>query len=568
MNNKKVNGMKIAIGSDHGGFEVKEEIKTWLSSQGAVVEDTGTEEKTSVDYTDFATDVARRVSDGRADQGVLVCTTGIGMSIAANKFPNVRAALCHTPETARSAKEHNNANVLALAGGSISGADAQNIVGEWLNADFDQGGRHERRVNKIDDLDFDTMGLGELKRTDPEIFKTMKGEVQRQIENIELIASENYASKSVREAMGSVMTNKYAEGYPGKRWYNGCERVDAAEQLAIDRAKELFGAEHANVQPHSGSGANMSVYFSVLDPGDTILAMNLAHGGHLTHGHPMNFSGRFFNIVEYGVKQDTEMIDYVEIAKLAEEHRPKIIVAGASAYPRIIDFKRMRKIADNVGALLMADMAHIAGLVAAGCHSNPVPHCEFVTSTTHKTLRGPRGGLVLCREAFAKDLDKQIFPGIQGGPLMHTIAAKAVCFHEALQPAFKKYALQVVQNAQVLAGELEKQGLRLVSGGTDNHMMLVDLSPKELTGKAVAAALDLASITVNKNAIPFDTKSPFVTSGVRIGTPAVTSRGMTENDMLTIGGFIGSVLKNVEDEKALAKIREQVISFTSQFPVP
>ncbi|MCF7818561.1 MAG: serine hydroxymethyltransferase [Kiritimatiellales bacterium] len=404
--------------------------------------------------------------------------------------------------------------------------------------------------------------------TDPEIYALLKKEDRRQKDNLELIASENIVSKAVREVQGSRLTNKYAEGYPGKRWYNGCEWVDEAERLAIDRAKELFGAEHANVQPHCGSSANMAVYYAMLNPGDTILAMSLAEGGHLTHGHPMNFSGRFFNIIPYGVDKESEQIDYKNIQKLADEHKPKMIVAGASAYSRIIDFKKLRKTADSVGAYLMVDMAHIAGLVAAGCHPNPVPHADFVTTTTHKTLRGPRGGMILCKEKFAADIDKQVFPGIQGGPLMHTIAAKAVCFHEDLQPAFKQYQQQVVKNAQTLAQALEGDDLRLVSGGTDNHLMLLDVTGAGITGKDAAIALDKAAITVNKNGIPFDTKSPFVTSGIRIGTPAVTTRGMKEPEMEKIAGFIKRVLRNAGNDAVIAQVRAEVLALTAEFPIP
>jgi glycine hydroxymethyltransferase len=404
--------------------------------------------------------------------------------------------------------------------------------------------------------------------TDPEIYAALRDESRRQRENLELIASENYASRAVREACGSVMTNKYAEGYPGKRWYHGCEHVDEAERLAIDRAKQLFGAEHVNVQPHSGSSANMAVYFSVLEPGDRIMAMALDQGGHLTHGHKMNFSGRYYEIVPYGVDKETECINYDELETLADEHKPKLILAGFSAYSRILDFKRLRGIADGVGAFLMADIAHIAGLVAAGCHPNPVPHCEFVTTTTHKTLRGPRGGLILCQERFAKDIDRNVFPGIQGGPLMHIIAGKAVCFQEALQPPFKDYTQQVIRNAQALAAALEQEGLRIVSGGTDNHLMLVDLRPIKVTGKDAAQALDQARITVNKNAIPFDDKSPFVTSGIRLGTPALTTRGMREPEMVEVARLIKRVLADIGDEVVRADVAAQVKDLTARFPVP
>ncbi|KQS37428.1 serine hydroxymethyltransferase [Exiguobacterium sp. Leaf196] len=406
-----------------------------------------------------------------------------------------------------------------------------------------------------------------LKQQDEALFSAMRQELGRQRDNIELIASENFVSQAVMEAQGSVLTNKYAEGYPGRRYYGGCEYVDLAENLARDRAKEIFGAEHANVQPHSGAQANMAVYFTILEQGDTVLGMNLSHGGHLTHGSPVNFSGVQYNFVEYGVDQETEMIDYDVVAKLAEEHKPKLIVAGASAYPRVIDFKRFREIADSVGAYLMVDMAHIAGLVAAGQHPNPVEHAHFVTTTTHKTLRGPRGGMILCKEEHAKAIDKAIFPGIQGGPLMHVIAAKAVAFGEALAPEFKDYIGQVVTNAKVLGEELTNRGLRIVSGGTDNHLLLVDLQPLGITGKLAEHALDEAGITVNKNTIPFDPASPFVTSGIRIGTAAMTSRGFKEAEMKEIAELIELVLNHPEEADVLAQARERVVTLTGRFPL-
>ncbi len=559
--------MKIAIGADHGGFAAKSSLIDLLKTRGIGIVDKGTDSAEAVDYPDYAAAVADEVSNAAVDQGIIVCTTGIGMCITANKFPRVRAALCLNTEMAKMARQHNNANVLCLSGKFTADADLESIVDAWLAAEF-EGGRHERRVKKIKDYASETAGTIAVYDADPEIYAVLKAEDRRQKENLELIASENIVSKAVREVQGSRLTNKYAEGYPAKRWYNGCEWVDEAERLAIDRAKELFGAEHANVQPHCGSAANMGVYFAVLNPGDTILAMSLAEGGHLTHGHPMNFSGRFFNIIPYGVDRETEQIDYALLQKLADEHKPKMIVAGASAYSRIIDFKKLRKTADSVGAYLMVDMAHIAGLVAAGCHPNPVPHAEFVTTTTHKTLRGPRGGMILCREKFAADIDKQVFPGIQGGPLMHTIAGKAVCFHEALQPTFKQYQQQVVKNAQTLAAALEDDDIRLVSGGTDNHLMLVDLTGTGITGKDAAIALDKAAITVNKNAIPFDTRSPFVTSGIRVGTPAVTTRGMKRDEMEKIAGFIKRSVRNADNEAVLAQVREEVLALTAQFPIP
>jgi glycine hydroxymethyltransferase len=402
---------------------------------------------------------------------------------------------------------------------------------------------------------------------DPEIADIILAETRRQEYNLEFIASENFVSEAVLEAQGSVLTNKYAEGYPSKRYYGGCEMVDKAEQLAIDRAKELFGAEHVNVQAHSGSQANMAVYFTVCQPGDTILGMNLAHGGHLTHGSPVNFSGKLFNIVPYGVKEATGTIDYEEVEALARKHQPKLIVVGASAYTRTIDFPAFRRIADEVGAVVMVDMAHIAGLVAGGQHPNPVPYAEFVTTTTHKTLRGPRGGMILCTEEWAKKLNSNIFPGIQGGPLMHVIAAKAVAFKEALSPEFKTYAAQVVANAKALAEALVEKGYKLVSGGTDNHLMLLDFSGTEITGKVAEETLEKAGLTVNKNAVPFDTRSPFVTSGVRIGTPATTTRGLKETEMRQVAGWIDRALKAIDNEQALAEIRAEVKQLCLRFPL-
>lgn len=406
-----------------------------------------------------------------------------------------------------------------------------------------------------------------LWETDSEVFAAIQKETNRLEQNLELIASENVVSEAVLEAQGCVMTNKYAEGYPGKRYYGGCEFVDEVESMAIARARELFGADHANVQPHSGSQANMTVYLSVLKPGDCYLGMNLAHGGHLSMGSPVNFSGILYRVIPYGVSEKTETIDYDEVAKLAREHRPKLIIAGASAYPRIIDFAKFRQIADEVGALLMVDMAHIAGLVAAGAHPSPVPYADFVTTTTHKTLRGPRGGMVLCRSAYAKTIDSKVFPGMQGGPLMHVIAAKAVALKEALDPAFKKYQQQIVKNAQALAKSLSSKGYRLTSGGTDNHLMLVDLRKSELTGKTAQETLDRAHITVNRNAVPFDTRSPFITSGIRIGTPAITTRGMKEEEMGLIGDLIARALDHVGDENVLSEVANQVTALCRKFPV-
>lgn len=407
--------------------------------------------------------------------------------------------------------------------------------------------------------------LENIKKQDLAVAEAIEAEANRQRNNIELIASENFVSEAVMEAMGSPLTNKYAEGYPGKRYYGGCEKVDIVEDLARERAKQIFGADHANVQPHSGAQANMAVYFAVLKPGDTILGMNLAHGGHLTHGSPVNMSGSYFNIVPYGVTEDTNTIDYDEVERLAVEHKPKLIVAGASAYPRVIDFKRFSEIAKKVGAYLMVDMAHIAGLVAAGLHPSPVPYADFVTTTTHKTLRGPRGGMILCKEEFAKQIDKAVFPGNQGGPLMHIIAAKAVCFGEALTEEFKAYQQQIIKNAAQLAKTLEENGIKMVSGGTDNHLILLDLTENGITGKELEARLDSVHITVNKNAIPFDKQSPFITSGIRIGAPAVTARGFVEEDMKIVGELIAKTIKDYEGTKD--EVAEKVAELCKKHPL-
>ena len=557
--------VKFALGADHGGFELKETLKAHLRELGVSIADHGTDSKESCDYPDYALEVARSVAAGQAEFGLLICTTGIGVSITANKVGGVRAALVSDVATAKITREHNDANVLCLSGKNTAPDLAKKIVDAFLAAKF-EGGRHERRVLKMD-AKFAPANL-RLNTIDPDVAGPIELERKRQQENIELIASENFTSPAVMEAQGSVLTNKYAEGYPKKRWYGGCENVDTIEQLAIDRAKKLFGAEHANVQPHSGSGANMAVYFAFLKPGDKMLTMDLSHGGHLTHGNKANFSGKFFEIVHYGVGKDSERIDYDQIASMAREHKPKMITIGASAYPRTIDFKRMGEIAREVGAYLLADIAHIAGLVAAGIHPSPVEHADFVTTTTHKTLRGPRGGLILCKEKYAKEIDSQVFPGIQGGPLEHVIAAKAVCFHEALQPAFKEYQQQIVKNAIALAEGMKRNGYRLISGGTDNHLMLVDVGAKGITGKDSQIALDEAGITVNKNTIPNETRSPFQASGIRLGTPACTTRGMKEAEMAEIADMISEVLMDVKNVETAHKVRERVRALTAKFPLP
>src|SRR5438445_11551295 len=555
----------MALGADHAGYELKESLKEHLEQRGLKILDFGTTSMVPADYPDFAQAVAHNVAEQKSDLGLLVCATGVGMSIAANKVPGVRAALVFDEKMAALARQHNNANVLCLGGKFVGAEQAKKIVDAFLDVHF-EGGRHARRVGKVERLE--AASALRLQSVDPDVADAIRFERQRQQENIELIASENFTSPAVLEAQGSVLTNKYAEGYPRKRWYGGWEEGDAAEQLAIDRAKKLFGAEHANVQPHCGSSANMAVYFAFLKPGDRMLTMDLSHGGHLTHGNKANFSGKFFEIVHYGVRKEDEQIDYDQLAKMARDHRPKMITVGASAYPRIIDFERMGRIAREVEAFLVADIAHIAGLVAAGLHPSPMSHADFVTTTTHKTLRGPRGGMILCKEKYAKEIDSLVFPGIQGGPLMHVIAAKAVCFQEALQPQFRAYQKQVVTNAKALAAGLSKNGYRIVSGGTDNHLMLVDLRHKEINGKEAQEVLDRAGITVNKNAIPFDTYPIFKPGGIRVGTPAVTTRGMREEEMLEIADLVAEALQNRDDNAALERIRGKVRELTRRFPLP
>jgi len=571
--NKDARPLRIALAGDHGGVEIKAALKDWLAQHGYPFADFGTHTTAPVDYPEYAFIVARELLAGNFDRGVLVCKSGIGMSIAANRFPGIRAAMVSTEHWARLSREHNDANVLVLSGIDTRAEQAKHLLDIWLHTDFG-GGRHARRVCEMDHPPTANVPgapakkTSDLAETDPEIFDAIQREKQRQQENIELIASENFVSPAILEAVGSVLTNKYAEGYPGRRYYGGCEYVDIIEQLAIDRAKQLFGAEHVNVQPHSGSQANMVVYFANLQHGDTILTMELAHGGHLTHGSPRNFSGRFYKVVHYGVRPDNEQIDYDQLEKLAQDCHPKMITAGASAYPRIIDFKRMREIADSVKALLFVDMAHIAGLVAAGLHPSPVPYADFVTTTTHKTLRGPRAGLILCRAKYAKDIDSWLLPGIQGGPLMHVIAAKAVCFLEAMKPDFKDYQQQIVKNAKALAAALAARGFRIISGGTDNHLMLVDLRPKKLTGKIAQESLDKAGITVNKNLIPYDPEKPLVTSGIRLGTPAVTTRGMKEAEMDLIAALIAEALEKPDDLAGQVRVKEKVRALTAKFPLP
>ena len=556
---------RIVIGADHKGVDLKEAAVEMLREWGYTVDDIGTMSRESCDYSDYANEVCRRVVDGRADRGILICFSGLGMSIAANRWRGVRATLVRTPQIAALSRQHNDANVMCLASAFITTDDLDDILQAWLSAEF-EGGRHVQRVLKASG--------SPLAVSDPELAGYIEEERRRQSNNIELIASENFASPSVMEAQGSVLTNKYAEGYPGKRWYGGCEVVDKVEQLAIDRAKALFGCEHVNVQAHSGSQANMSVYLACLQPGDTILSMDLAHGGHLSHGFFANFSGKLYKVEHYGVSPETECIDYDALAAKAREVKPALILAGASAYSRTIDFARIRQICDEVGAIMFVDMAHIAGLVAAGVHPSPVPYADFVSTTTHKSLRGPRGGLVMCKEKWAKKLNSATFPGMQGGPLMHVIAAKAACLGEALKPEFRTYAAQIVSNAKAMAAKLSELGYRIVAGGTDNHCFLVDVSVKGLNGAEAQVALDKVGITVNKNAIPFDKGSTSTPSGIRIGTPAVTTRGMKEQDVCQVALFIDRCLSILAEQKtqpspdAYDALRQEVSAFNRNFPLP
>jgi glycine hydroxymethyltransferase len=557
----------IAIGSDHAGFELKEFLAAHLRATGKRVLDLGAFSEQSVDYPDFGARVAAAVVDGDADLGICVCGTGIGISIAANKVHGARAAVAHDVTSARMARQHNDANVLCIGARLLGTQAATDTVDVFLATEF-EGGRHQRRIDQIGALE---EPAGEDTFDDTELFDVIADELQRQNTTLQMIASENFTSPAVMAAQGSVLTNKYSEGYPGRRYYGGNQIVDQAEELARERVKALFGAEHANVQPHSGANANMATYLGLLQPGDTVLGMRLDQGGHLTHGSPVNFSGRIYRFVSYGVRESDERLDYDEIRDLARRERPKAIIAGATAYPRIIDPQPLREIADEVGALLIFDAAHIAGLIAGGVHPNPVPYADVVTFTTHKTLRGPRGGCIVCKSEHAAAIDKAVFPGLQGGPLMHVIAAKAVAFREAAQPSFREYAERIVANSRTLARALAQEGFRLVSGGTDNHLMLVDLQPfdSELTGKEAQDVLDRAGITLNKNQIPGDPRSPFVTSGLRIGTAAMTTAGMGDAEMMEIAPLISIALRRRGDANALADVREAVEMLCSKFrPYP
>jgi glycine hydroxymethyltransferase len=559
--------MKIAIASDHCGVELKSTLVSALSSAFTVLDKgpTGTD---SCDYSDYAVEVARDVASGAVDFGILVCKTGIGMSMAANRFQNVRAALCASVEAAALTRQHNGANVLCMGADCVDAAKAVEIAKAFIETSVDMDERHARRRWKLERAQRMSDASG-LMKDDPEVWAAIEAQTVQEDTEINLIASENTSSRACREAAGSVLMNKYAEGYPGKRWYSGCLPVDAAEELARKRACELFGADHANVQPHCGSAANMAVYFATIKPGDTILSMSLDQGGHLSHGSPVNFSGKYYNIVPYTVNKETEMLDYDELEKQALEVKPAILLTGASAYPRKLDFKRIREICDKVGCIMMVDMAHIAGLIAGGAHESPVPYADFVTTTTHKTLGGPRGGMVLCKEKWAKALDSAVFPGMQGGPLENIIAAKAVVFREWMMPEKKGYAQQVVKNCAVLCKTVQDRGYRIVSGGTDNHLFLVDVkTSKGITGKEAAAALDAAGIVVNKNTIPYDTESPFKTSGIRVGTASVTTRGMKEAEMVKIGTWIADVLDDITCVEVQQRVKREAAELVAGFPVP
>ena len=557
----------IVMANDHRGFKLKGELRRRLEKAGYAVRDYGSDGEEPVDYPDFVAPAARAVAEGEASRGIVICGSGLGVSYTANRFPGVRAANVHDTEEAEMARRHNDANVLALSADRSDPDTAWAIVERFLGTPFD-GGRHARRVAKIDTLTRPhSRAVPGLAEVDPAIADVLRREARRQALNLELIASENFVSEAVLEAVGSVLTNKYAEGYPGRRYYGGCEVVDEAEELAIERARALFGADHANVQPHSGSQANEAAYRAVLEVGDTILAMNLDHGGHLTHGSPVNFSGKLYRVVPYGVRREDEQIDYDAVRRLAREHRPKLIQCGTTAYSRTLDFAAFRAVADEVGAVLLADVAHIAGLIAAGLHPSPVGLAQIVTTTTHKTLRGPRGGMILCDEAFAKKVDSAVFPGGQGGPLMHVIAGKAVALLEASQPSFREYCRQIVVNARTLAEELARRGLRIVSGGTDTHLFLISLVDRDTTGKAAQVALERAGISANKNMVPFDPRKPMVTSGVRIGTPAVTTRGLGEAEMVEVAGFLARVLERPGDVEELDAVRSDVEALCRRFPL-
>ena len=568
---------KICIASDHAGFKLKEIIKDHLINKHVSIFDLGPYINKSVDYPDYAKKLASRVKAKKSDIGILVCGSGTGMAISANKIKDIRAAVCYNPKSTRLSRQHNNANIIALGARLTNKNLSLKLVELFLKTKF-EGGRHLKGLKNIMsviklDKYLNSFFKLKLQDADKELYDSIRDEFSRQQNHIELIASENIVSKAVLEAQGSVLTNKYAEGYPGKRYYGGCDHVDVSENLAIERAKKLFDCKFANVQPHSGAQANGAVYLALLKPGDTTLAMSLNSGGHLTHGAKPAQSGKWFNALHYEVDKNTGLIDYESIEKLATEKKPKLIIAGGSAYSRIIDFKRFRDICDKVGAYLLVDMAHFSGLVAGGEYPNPTKYADVVTSTTHKVLRGPRGGIILTnREDLIKKFNSAIFPGLQGGPLMHVIAAKAVCFKEALSEDFKIYTKNVIKNAKILSDSLSKKGFKIFSGGTDTHLMLLDLRSFNVTGKDAQASLGNANITCNKNGIPFDTQSPMITSGIRLGTPACTTRGFKENEFKLISELIYKVVKglseNKEDNSKIEKeVKKEIVDLCAAFPI-
>jgi len=563
--------MKIAIGSDHGGFDLKELIIADLRKREIEVEDVGCFDKQSVDYPDFVGQVGRRVSEKLVERGIVVCTTGIGASITANKYPGVRAALCTSEHLAEMSRRHNNSNVLALGSQNTTEEEALAILDVWLRTDFD-GGRHQRRVDKIEGAGSFLANLSKLEKGDPGIAELLWRELRLCESSINLFASENLMSPAVRAAAGSILGDKYASGYPGGRHYPGCAFADEVERIAGDRCKALFGAEHANLQPYSGSSANMAVFMAALNPGDAILAMSPDTGGHITHGGAGNISGMLYKVFNYSLDLESGLLDYEQIAALAEEHRPRLICIGDSLYPRFIDFKRLRAIADATGAYLMADIAHSAGLVAAGCYPNPTPYCEFVTLTTHKTMRGPRGGVVLCQERFAERVDRQLYPGSQGGPHMNLVAAKAVCMHEASQPQFKQYQQQVVVNSKALAQAIEDMGLPVLSGGTDIHMCAADISKCCDGGHDIEQALERAGILLNLFPVRVPGASGAEDSApplpmIRVGTPWLTTRGLGEDDMATVAQFLQQALNHSGSRRQLSEIRTQVAEFMRKYPI-
>ncbi len=560
--------MKIALGSDHRGVELKAALRESLVTRGITAEDCGPADGTSVDYPDYARQVSTLVSKGITDSGILICGSGLGMSMAANKISRVRAALCLTPQMAKMARAHNNANVLVLSADASPEAEALEILDAWLSGSFEGVLRHKRRIQKMHACESSSIDPLMIYDNDPEVYAAIEGEAQRQRRHVELLANENLVSRAVREALGSSLAMKYVPGSAIAQQRGGAGHAEDLERLACDRAKQLFGCEHANVQPYSGSLANAAVYLSVMQPGDTVLCMTAPHEASGAEEYRTSLADRLFKIVRYGVDRATEQIDYDKVEQLAAEHKPRLIVAGVSVYSRITDFKKMRRIADSVDAFLMADMGHIAGLVAAGCHPSPVPMCEFVTTTTHNTLRGPRGGMILCQERFAADIDREVSPGLQTGPHMHVVAAKAVCLHEALRPSFRKYQQQVVRNAQSLAEALMAQDIRVVTGGTDNHLVLVDLSDAGVGARKAVVALDAAGLTVSKDRLPAAPGDTNGSAGVCMGVQSATARGMAETEMTLLADCIATVLRKVDAHDVQASTAKRVEEIAAQFPIP